>query len=329
MFTVQYLIFVEIICDFNLDRENMKDSLIVAKDAVIELFKGVMPERNEEIEDLWNKYDPNIFVVDDARSITLNSTRERIKFNPKMMDIFWLIGFSGWRAIECYSPYVLCSSSMGQTVADLIQDDKKLIEIERDYKERRATIKSLINAISIDDIRWPPDLPRPSANRAALESLQYKAAYDLTLFAVAFTLLHEFHHVMLDIDGQRPNDQREEELLCDVWAREMMTVKLEQYSKRHGHSYHEVLRKRSMGLALAALILHDITPECGHSGNCDYFPLQVRLKALLSNTPLPENDGFWVFTSSLLIGVYRQQQRPISFPPENPRTLTNNLIDAY
>ena len=310
-------------------RDKLKYSRDTAKGAVITLFDGVMPERQEEIERLWEKYDPHVNIVDDALGITLNSTKRRIRFGQKTMDIFWLICFSGWRAIECYSPHVICSHLMGITIGELIREDNKLIEVEREYKERRVAVKSFINATDIGDISWPPDLPRPSANRNALNSSQYKATFDLTCFAIAFTLLHEFRHVMLDTDEQRPIDRREEELACDVWARQMMIAKLEKYSKKHGHSYHDVLRKRSMGLALAAIILHDITPEWGHCGNHEYFPLSNRLTTLLVNTALPENDEFWIFTSSLLLGLYRQWNRPVCFPVMNPQALTNHLITGY
>jgi hypothetical protein len=58
---------------------------------------------------------------------------------------------------------------------------------------------------------------------------------------------------MLDPDGRRHDDLREEEMACDVWAREFMTVKLAAYAQDHAHRYREVLRKRLMGFALAAL----------------------------------------------------------------------------
>ncbi len=125
--------------------------------------------------------------------------------------------------------------------------------------------------------------------------------------AVAFTLFHEFRHVMLDRDGMRHKDLREEELSCDAWARDFLTAKLAAYATDHGHDYEEVLAKRSMGLALAALILYEITPFWDHGGNQQYFSVAVRLQAILENTPLPPDSHFWVFTASLLIGILRQK----------------------
>jgi hypothetical protein len=242
------------------------------------------------------------------------------------MEVFWLIGFSGWKAIECYSPIVLVSAATGQKVHDLIKADHGLPEHERAYKERLAAAQTLIDAPDPARAPWPPDLPRPSANRDALDDPQYKAAYDLTLLAAAFTLFHEFSHVILDRDGVRHSDRREEELACDVWAREYMTVKLAEYAQAKGHNYQEVLLKRSMAFALDALILHEITPVWDHGGNEQYFSVRVRIEALLENTPLPESSHFWVFTASLLLGILRQKHIPIDAPILGARDLTRYLI---
>ncbi len=285
---------------------------------------GVVPEREAEIDNLWQIYDPDIEVVDDRRGITLNATRDRIRFDPKTMDVFWLIGFSGWRAIECYSPHIILSAC-GVSLQSLLDGDEMLPELEREYRERLRAANGLIAADDAEAAAWPPDIPRPSANRNALDDAQYKAAFDLSVMAVAFTILHEFRHVMLDRDRQRPTDRREEELQADVWARDFITAKVKAYATANGHTYNEVLRKRSMGLAIAALILHEITPQ--HGGNCDYFSIKVRLGTLMDNTPLPNDDHFWVFSASLLLGIFRQRHLALPQAPMTARALTESLLE--
>jgi hypothetical protein len=49
-----------------------------------------------------------------------------------------------------------------------------------------------------------------------------------------------------------------------------------------------------MGFALAALVLHEITPSWDHGGSQEYFSVATRLQAILDNTPLDENDELWV-----------------------------------
>ncbi len=304
----------------------MTDDAATPRDTVIALMEGTVPERKDEIASLWKKYNPDVVLVADAKHVTLNADKDRIQFDVKTMDVFWLIGFSGWKAIECYSPLVVWSASSGQTVADLIKVDDELSVAERDYKERRAAAQTLIDAADPTLAPWPPDLPRPSADRDAFNDPQYKAAFDLTCFAVAFTLFHEFRHVMLHRDDARPRDPREEELACDVWAREFMTSKLAGYANDNDHDYSQVLRKRSMGLALAVLILHEITPIWDHGGNQLYFSVADRMQAILDNTPLPKNDYFWVFVASLLIGIVRQKDIQIDAPSMSAYELARYLI---
>jgi len=289
------------------------------------LTKSV-PERRDEITSLWKRYAPDVVVVQNAKHVTLNATKDRIAFDAKTMEVFWLIGFGGWRAIECYSPFVVLSTTSNDSIAALIKEDGELAGIERAYKERRAAAQTLIDASDPASVRWPPDLPRPNIDRDAISEPQYCAAFDLTYIAVALALFHEFRHVMLDRDRQRPQDPREEELACDVWAREFMTANIGDYAQAHGHKYAQVLRKRSMGFALAALILHEITPVWDHGGNAMYFSVVTRLEAILDNTALSENDHFWVFLASLLIGIFRQRGSSIEAPPMGPKALARYLL---
>jgi hypothetical protein len=82
-----------------------------------------------------------------------------------------------------------------------------------------------------------------------------------------------------------------------------------------------------MGLALAALILHEITPVWDHGGNRQYFSVADRLRALLENTPLPRNDHFWILAASLLIGIFRQKNIPIDAPAMSAAELAAYLLE--
>ena len=205
-------------------------------------------------------------------------------------------------------------------------DDEELDEVERTYRERLAAARALIEAGNTASVTWPDDIPRPNCDRNAISDPEYQVAFDLTALAVAYTLFHEFRHVMLDADEERHDDLREEELSCDVWAREFMTAKLEIYGERHSHTYKEVLRKRSMGLVLASLILHEITPFYAHGGSYAYFSVGDRLRAILSSTTLPDNDHFWRFAASVLVGIFRQKRIPIDTEPMSAKLLAEHLL---
>ncbi len=304
----------------------MTDDQPDPKVAVKAVMAGATPERKDELAELWARYDPAVQLAQTPGEITLNATKDRIEIDPRTMDVFWLIGFSGWRAIESYSPHVILSAATNQKLADLFDCDHGLDEAERSYRERLAAAQALIKAGDTESVAWPTDIPRPNCDRSALNDPQYKVAFDLTTLAVAYTLFHEFRHVMLDADDERHNDLREEELSCDVWAREFMTARLEAYGDQHSHSYQKVLRKRSMGLVLASLILHEITPFYEHGGSFAYFSVGDRLRAILSNTNLSDNDHFWTFAASMLVGIYRQKRIPIETEPTSARLLAEYLF---
>lgn len=298
------------------------------KQAVKAAMEGAVPERKDDLAELWSRYDPAVELGANAGAITLNANKERIEIDPKTMDVFWLIGFSGWRAIESYSPHVILSAVTGQKLSELFDDDEELDEVERTYRERLAAAQALIKADDTASFAWPDDIPRPISDRNAVSDPQYQVAFDLTTLAVAFTLFHEFRHVMLEADEERHNDLREEELSCDVWAREFMTAKLGVYGELHSHSYKEVLRKRSMGLVLASLILHEITPFWAHGGSHAYFSVGDRLRAILSSTNLPDDDHFWRFPASVLVGIYRQKHLPIDTEPLSAKLLGEQLLSG-
>lgn len=296
------------------------------EDVLMQHMIACAPEREDEIRTLWSEYHPEVILVENAKQVTLEACKDWIKFDAKTMDIFWLVGFCGWRAIECYSPHVIGAVASGAKVSEIIQQDAEIGPIERDYKERLSALQKLISVADSDAAPWPPDIPRPSADRDALDDPQYKAAFDLTCLAVAFTLFHEFRHVMLDQDDQRPAQRNEEELACDVWAREFMTVKLAAYAQTHSLNYHEVLRVRSMGFALAALILHEITPVWEHGGGGQYFSIATRLQTIIENTSLPNSDHFWVQAASLLIGIFRQKGLSLDISAGSAKALTYQLL---
>ncbi|MBS0274146.1 MAG: peptidase U49, Lit peptidase [Proteobacteria bacterium] len=293
---------------------------------VLHLLRGAVPERADDISSLWRKYAPAVDVAASAGGTTMNANRHRIRFDTKTIDLFWLLGFSAWRSIEVYSPALVVSMLLGVTIDQALHIDEKLTTFERDYKERMAAAAALISAASTREMAWPPDIPQPQADRDGFPNPQDKVAFDLTALALAFALLHEFSHVKLLAEKTQPPTLSEEELACDVWARDFMTAKLAAYAQAHNHSYEEVSQKRAMGLALAAVIVHAITPTAAQWGNSEYPPLSDRIQAILGGFNLPSDSWFWFFAACLLVGILRQEHRPLDVVGRTPQALAEALI---
>lgn len=296
------------------------------RDVLIKLLEAAVPERTDEVSRHWDMYNPEVEVAPDKQGITMNADSRRIQFSAKTIEIFWLLGFSAWRSIETYAPAIVLASLAGITIDAALGRDLALPQFERDFKERLVAAQSIMNGTQTDFRSWPPDIPKPESDRDRMQDPQHQAAFDLVCLALAFSFLHEFRHVMLLNDGETPSERPEEEILCDVWAREFLTAKLAAYAKTRGHTYDQVLTKRAMGIALGVTILHAITPAHSHWGNGDYPPIADRIEALIGNTKLPDDSYFWIFSASLLTGLMRQAHKALDFVPLSPRKTVEELL---
>lgn len=294
---------------------------------VLHLLRGAVPERADEISGLWRRYGHAVEVAPSTKSVTMNADAARIKFDTKTIDFFWLLGFSAWRAIEAYSPAVVLATLTAMPLDQALSIDAERGQYEFDYKQRIARALSLIAAEQTADISWPADIPQPTADRESLCDAQHKAAFDLVALAVAFSLLHEFQHVMFCADHSATSTLPEVEIACDTWAREFMTSGLATYAKAQGHNYVEVQQKRAAAIALAAVIIHAMTPTHARWGNRQYPPIAERLVAMIHGYNLPADSSFWPFTACLLISLMRQENRHLDIVAHSNREMVELLLD--
>jgi hypothetical protein len=109
-------------------------------------------------------------------------------------------------------------------------------------------------------------------------------------------------------------------------ARDFMTVKLAAYARAHGHTFEEVSQKRAMALALAATVVRAITPTSAQWGNSEYPPLSDRIHAIVAGFNLPPDSWFWFFAACLLVGIMRQEHRPLDIIGRTPQAIAEALI---
>jgi hypothetical protein len=294
---------------------------------ILHLLRGAVFERADEISGLWSQYGHGVEVAPSGTGVTMNADASRIKFDTKTIDFFWLLGFSAWHAIEVYSPALVLATVTGMPLDQALNVDAERGQYEFDYRQRVASAQSLVAAEQIADISWPADIPEPTADRDGLGDDQHKAAFDLVALALAFALLHEFRHVMYCADKSAPSTLPEEEIACDTWAREYMTSGLAAYAREHGHNYAQVHQKRAMGIALAAVIIHAMTPTHAHWGNRQYPPIAERLTAMISGYRLPAGSSFWPLTACLLIALMRQENRPLDIVANSNQEMVEILLD--
>ncbi len=171
---------------------------------ILHLLRGAVPERADEICSLWGQYGHAVEVAPSTKGVTMNADATRIQFDTKTIDFFWLFGFSAWRAIEVYSPALVLATITGMPLDQALNADTERGPFELDYKQRNASAQSLTAADQTAEISWPADIPEPTSDRESLDDVQHMAAFDLVAFALTFSLLHEFQHVMYCADNARP-----------------------------------------------------------------------------------------------------------------------------
>ena len=294
---------------------------------VLNLLRGAVPEKGDELCRLWAEHRHAVEVAPSGAGLTLNATSKRIKFDTKTIDFFWLMGFAAWRAIEVYAPALFLVTSTGVSIDTALKVDHGRGQFEFDFKQRIACALALRSARSTADIEWPPDIPMPTSDRAALGDAQAMAASDLVGIAIAFALLHELKHVMFRIDGNAPADGYEEEMACDTWARDMMTSNLAAYARDNGHTFAQVAQKRAMGIALAAIIVRAMTPAQARWGSADYPPVADRIRAMIDGHSLSDGSPFWTFTACLLVAIMREEGRSLDLTATSDKAIVDGLLD--
>lgn len=214
-----------------------------------------VPERAAELREIWAKYDLQFAVVSDSLKIGFRSRGKVIEFDNKTMRILWVLAHSAWRMFVCYSPHVLLALATGCSIdLEMMQRDQGLEKARASFEGLLYVVRNAVAAQSADDVAWPLDLPDPMADRSSL-SAEQKAVFDLAIMATAYGFLHEVQHVMFAKDKNAPPRRPDEEIACDVFARDFLLAKIDSYAKTTSWSADLILMKRAMAIALGAFFV--------------------------------------------------------------------------
>ena len=187
--------------------------------------------------------------------------------------------------------------------------------------------RDLAQVDSLDEQHgWPEGIPPRQADKTGFD-IQQQAAFDLTMIATAYALLHEVKHVMFYRcrDGGRP-PRPEEEIACDRFARDFILDGAASYATSAGEKATEVIAKRAMGIALGAYVVYEFTAPDQRAGGPEYPPIADRLDALIANLPVGDDSLFWDFAASLLIAMLMRRGLAIPVPDADGRPLCAALI---
>jgi hypothetical protein len=286
------------------DRPNLIDRSIV--DA---LLLAAAPEREADLEALWTKYDPGFVVEEDQAGLVFRASRDRITFSAKTFQHDWLVAFAAWKAFRAYSPAIVVADFLAKPLSpEMLTDDTGLSAEVASSDELLYCARELRRADSADQVTWPPDIPAPAPDSAGF-SIESQAAFNLLSIATAATFLHEVRHLRYFQDEDVPAIRRDEEKLCDEYAREFLTSYSHEYARVVAKPTAAILNLRTMGMALAAYIIHEATPIDQQGGSDDYPSSADRFISLVGDPDLPDGCDCWVFASALLLSALKRTPR--------------------
>ena len=279
---------------------------ICETEAIRRMIIASAPEREEELNELWRTYSPQFNLREDATSFTMGVIFGSVVFDHKTMCQMWLLGFAAQKALHAYSPFLAYSKLFNCPLSnELLLSDVKLIQMEKDLQNLLDSILKLKSLNCVEEFTWPESIPKPYAGKP--KDMDGSMVFDLICMSGAYCFLHELQHIKFKKDEADLN-ALEEELACDLFAREFLLSRVEDYSNLSGHRTDLVLSKRAMSIAMSAFLLFVITPKDKWCDTDTHPRIKDRIYALTSYLNINDDDNFWLYFSSLSMALIKMNE---------------------
>lgn len=235
------------------------------------LFLGVVPERSQELGELWIKYDLRFNVLEELTSdgsFIFDAGQYRdIRFNHRALRAFWLSGFIAWEGYRSIHSFLITETL--------------------DFHQFNEMVDVLFDILREDDsaiVSMPKGIPEPGKYAGPAE---HKVAAELSTMAIGWAFLHEVRHIRHQREGTSRGDthleKHAEELSCDEFATRFLLDRADEYASEHGEDLHLVRSKRELGIYFAMFALTLIKAEAGKWGSSESHPaIQTRIDAMIN-----------------------------------------------
>lgn len=280
----------------------MSDLNAHLKQTVFEMIRCSAPERKDELSDMWKTYAPVFVYSSDKPNFVLEAgAYGSLRLTDRTLCLIWMFGHIAWKTLHLYSGFIHTHSANGAVF------DVAAIETDSEHKHLNSEIQCLLQKFhefktvdSVADCEWPTSIPAP-AHRRPTNDYEQTAVYDLVGMAMVYVFLHELRHIQFSSDSMGRPDPKEEELMCDKYARSFLFEKVKNYSAESGDDLEKVISKRAMAVALASFLIFELTPINARYGTNSHPPISERIKHVLDFPSLRVNDNYWLYLGSMLI----------------------------
>lgn len=275
----------------------------IETNAIRKMIVGSAPERESELDALWQEYSPQFSQREDTADFSMGVIFGSVVYDHKTMCQMWLLGFAAQKAFHAYCPYLIYSKLFNYALSnDSFVETSECTESENDFKNIIESVLRLKSLASIDDFVWPNNIPTPYKGKP--NDINGSMVFDLICMSGAYCFLHELQHVRFSSDGT-DLDAHEEEMACDQFAREFLLSKASDYAKLSGYPADLVLSKRAMSIAISCFLLFVITPKERWKDTESHPRIKKRIDALTNFLKISDDDYFWIYFSSLSMALIR------------------------
>lgn len=205
---------------------------------IISSLLRIAPEREQELLNFRDKYDPEVLFFDKKGfSFSVNTEQNQIKLPTQSLEFLWCASYVFYLI---YKKYTDCQQANVSDQFDLHGD----VELRSGMELYRWSITNLSSSSSCE---WPDETACPAKSNSQATECEL-IADELFLSAIAWILHHEIAHIY----NKHPNEpttyeeSREQEREADKSATTWILGD-EDCPKR--------LKKRGVGIAVAALVI--------------------------------------------------------------------------
>lgn len=269
------------------------------QDAIHKMFSGSIPERENEINELWSNFQINFQIHADKNSegkyIFDAGLFRFIRFNHRVLRVFWIGAFSaisGYTAIiedknnkveefiksrdeifNNYSSELISLQSMQLSLEVMVNNFISNTEdiATADFSNFYNLIDCFENSAKddfSDEKPFPAGVPEPGVFPDVGTDPINRGTAEIAVISTAWAFLHEVRHIIHQQDGTSycphnftQKQAHTEELSCDEFATKFIIDKMNDYCNKSGDDALLVSRKRKLAIYCALFSLALLTKD--------------------------------------------------------------------
>ncbi len=275
--------------------------------AVKNLLKGAAPERERDLESLWEECKPQFQFLDTDDLVMDAGAYRIIRYSYSALRAFWFAGFIAWEGYQKSHAFHVLDSDNFNRFNDMVKTFENLLT-------KKCPISKPL----------PFGVPEPGDFPDAEKFPRERSAADLAAIATAWAFLHEVKHLKHQQGGtsSKPNDSvekhHEEELSCDKYATKFILSGVTEYARSTGEDPEKIRQKRELGIYFALFTLVLISAKKWEDSD-SHPSIQKRINATIVTMGSSGMENSDIISKLIFFAIQREW-------PDAPGPLSNTIF---